>query len=323
MAKVMTSDDLIRSLKRRALIPTDQSTFSNEDFLEILNEEMDTGILPYLLEQHEEHLVNYVEIEADSTFPFEYAIPYRAIGNKLRDVALVNGSGIVYELSRASLEEISDYQTFTTTDDTGVFYVENNKIVLMNLNTSIGAKIRMYFYLRPSSLVLQKETGKITSIAKGATETVLTLENFPSKFAKNPQFDIVGSRSPNKLKKFDISIDPDNINQNTKSVTIPNDLLPEDLEVNDYLCQAEESPFPQIPTELHPILAQRGAVYCLESLGDTEGLSNAIRKLESMEKGVTNLIENRVEGAPQKIKARHTPLRDAVISRNNNRFRGN
>jgi hypothetical protein len=320
MAKVMTSDDLIRSLKRRALIPTDQSTFSNEDFLEILNEEMDTGILPYLLEQHEEHLVNYTELEADKTFPFEYAIPYRAIGNKLRDVALVNSSGIAFELSRASLEEISDYQTFTTTEDNGVFYVENNKIVMMNLNTSIGSKVRMYFYLRPSSLVLEKETGKIISIARGATETVLTLESFPTKFANNPQFDIVGSRSPNKLKKFDI--DASSVNQNTKSVTISNDLLPDDLEVNDYLCQAEESPFPQIPTELHPILAQRGAVYCLESLGDTEGLSNAMRKLQSMEKGVTNLIENRVEGAPQKIKTRNSPLRDAVNSSWNKRFRG-
>lgn len=316
----MTSDDLIRSLKRRALIPTDQSTFSNEDFLEILNEEIDTGILPYLLEQHEEHLVNYIDLPADLTAPFEYEIPYRAIGNKLRDVALIDSSGNIYELSRASLEELSDYQSFTTIDDTGVFYVENNKIVMMSVNASPNSKIRMYFYLRPSSLVLEKESGKITSISTGATETVITLENFPSKFSNNPQFDIVGSRSPNKLKKFDITASQ--TNSNTKSVTISNDQLPDDLRVGDYLCQAEESPFPQMPTELHPILAQRGAVYCLESLGDTEGLGNAVRKLQSMEKGVTNLIENRVEGAPQKIKSRHSPLRDAIIGRWNTRNRG-
>jgi hypothetical protein len=320
MARAKTSDELIKSLKRRALIPTDQSTFSNEDFLEILNEEMDTGILPYLLEQHEEHLVNFIERPADLVAPFEYTIPYRAIGNKLRDVALIDASGNPFELSRVSLEEISDYSSFTTIDQTGVFYLENNKVVLLNLNASVNSKVRMYFYLRPSSLVLTKETGKIIAIAQGATETVLTLETFPSKFANSPEFDIVGSRSPNKLKSFDINATQ--VNSNTKSVTIANDSLPEDLEVNDYICQAEESPYPQIPTELHPILAQRGAVYCLESLGDTEGLSNAARKLESMEKGVTNLIENRVEGAPQKIKPRHTNLRNAV-GRTNNNNRGN
>lgn len=320
MAKTMTSDDLIRSLKRRALIPTDQSTFSVEDFLEILNEEMDTGILPYLLEQHEEHLVNFIELDADQEAPFEYAIPYRAIGNKLRDVALVDSSGNIFELSRVSLEEISDYNSFNSLDDSGVFYLENNKVVLLSVNSSANSKIRMYFYLRPSTMVLTKDTGKIIAIAKGSTETVLTLDNFPSDYANNPLFDIVGSRSPNKLKKFDIAAL--SVNQNTKSVTISNDLLPEDLEVSDYLCQAEQSPYPQIPTELHPILAQRGAVYCLESLGDTEGLSNAIRKLEKMEKGVTNLIENRVEGAPQKIKPRHTPLRDSVLGKYRIRNRG-
>lgn len=320
MAKPMTSDDLIRSLKRRALIPTDQSTFSTDDFLEILNEEMDTGVLPYLLEQHEEHLVNFIEIDADQESPFEYIIPYRAIGNKLRDISLIDASGNPYELSRVSLEEISDYQSYSSVSDSGVFYLENNKVVMMGLNGRAGAKIRMYFYLRPSSLVLTKETGKIISIATGATETVITLDNFPSDYANNPLFDIVGSRSPNKLKKFDVSAA--SVSQLTKSITIANDLLPSDLEVNDYICQAEQSPYAQIPTELHPILAQRGAVYCLESLGDTEGLGNAARKLESMEKGVTNLIENRVEGAPQKIKARHTPLRDSVMGRFNTRNRG-
>ena len=320
MAKVMSSDDLIRSLKRRALIPTDQSTFSNEDFLEILNEEMDTGILPYLLEQHEEHLVNYVDLPADLESPFEYEIPYRAIGNKLRDVALIDSASNFYELSRASLEEISDYKNYSGSGSSGVFYLENNKVVLMNVSSQANSKIRMYFYLRPSSLVLEKEAGKITAIATGATETVITLENFPSGYANNPLFDIVGSRSPNKLKKFDVSAQ--SINQNTKSVTILNENLPDDLVTGDYLCQAEESPFPQIPTELHPILAQRGTVYCLESLGDTEGLSNAMRKLKSMEKGVTNLIENRVEGAPQKVKSRHNTLRDGISGRFVNKNRG-
>lgn len=318
MAKTMTSDDLIRSLKRRAMIPTDQSTFSPDDFLEILNEEISTGILPYLIEQHEEHLVNYVEL--DITDNNEYVIPYRSVGNKLRDVSYIDSSGNPYELSRISLEEISDYSGTSSYGQDGVFYLENNKIVIPSLSTQPGAKLRMYFYLRPSSLVLVKNTGKITAIAQGATETVLTLDNFPEDFNNDILFDIVGSATPNKLKVFDKS--KVTSNSNTKSVTLLNSDVPEDLVKGDYLCKAEESPYPQMPTELHAILAQRGAVYCLESLGDTEGLSNANRRLEKMEKAVTNLIENRVEGAPQKVKNRHSPLRDA-ISRSYSKRRGN
>lgn len=321
MAKPMTSDQLIKSLKRRAMIPSDQSTFDTEDFLEILNEEISTGILPYLLEQKEEHLVNYVEVDiSGNSSPLSFDIPYRSVGNKLRDVSYIDSSGNAYELSRISLEEISDYSSNSSTIQGGVFYLENNSVVIPNMTSQSGSKIRMYFYLRPSSLVQVKDAGKILSIAKGATETVITLDNFPSKFSNDVKFDIVGSASPNKLKKFDV--DKITTNSNTKSVTIANEDVPSDIVVGDFICEAQESPFPQMPTELHTILAQRGAVYCLESLGDTEGLSNATRRLNDMEKAVTNLIENRVEGAPQKIKTRHSPLRDAVSGAYNKR-RGN
>lgn len=310
MAKPLTSDSLIRSLKRRALIPTDQSTFSPEDFLEILNEEMNTGILPYLLEQHEEHLVNFVELDFNEDPNIGYPIPYRAVGNKLRDIAYIDAAGNPSELSRISLEEISDYSNAFSYDGYGVAYLENNRVIIPNVSAKSDTKIRMYFYLSPSDLVLVKETGKILAIATGTTETVLTLDNFPDKFNNDILFDIVGSVSPNKLKKFDLNAI--SVDQNTKSVTISNDLLPNDLVVGDFVCQAQETPYPQIPTELHPILAQRGAVYCLESMGDTEGLGNAQRRLDKMEKSVTNLIENRIEGAPVKIKSRHSPLRDAI-----------
>ena len=38
MAKPLKTDKLIRSIKRRAMIPEDQVTFDTEDFLEMINE---------------------------------------------------------------------------------------------------------------------------------------------------------------------------------------------------------------------------------------------------------------------------------------------
>jgi hypothetical protein len=62
-------------------------------------------------------------------------------------------------------------------------------------------------------------------------------------------------------------------------------------------------------------LAQRVAVACLEALGDEQGLMAAQRRLEMMEKSSNDLIDNRVEGAPEKITNRHGTLREAVGGR--------
>lgn len=307
MAKVMTSEDLIRSLKRRALIPTDQSTFTDDDFLEILDEEVDTGLLPYLLEQHEEHLVTFVEVDATNDNN-RYKIPYRATGNKLRDVAYIDASGNPYEMTRISLEEISDYNTFYTVNRDNAFYIEGDEFVVVSIYPKQSAKFRIYFYMRPSKLVKLDQVGVVNGIDRVAG--TISISNFPSDFSNLPDMDFVGARTPNKIKAFDLT--PVSVNANAKSVTFAAADIPADLEVGDYLCKAEETPVPQVPTELHPILAQRGAVHCLESLGDTEGLANATNKLEKMEKAVMNIIEDRVEGAPQKINPRHTTLRDSM-----------
>lgn len=320
MAKPMTSSDLIKSLKRRGLIPTDQSTFDNDDFLEILNEELQLSLLPLLLSMKEEHLVNYKEIPNDTEAPIRYQVPYRSVGNKLRDVSYIDASGNPYEMSRISLEEISDYSNFYSLNSYGVFYMENDNVVIPSANSEVSSKIRMYFYLRPSDLVLEEEVGVINGITKNATETTISIATFPDKFSNNPAFDIVGGKSPNKIRGFDI--EASSVNKLTKSIVLKNEDVPEDIEVGDYLCQAEETPVPQIPTEMHPLLAQMAVVYILESLGDTEGLANASRRLEMMKKNVTNLIDNRVEGAPQKIKPRHTTLTSRYTRFNNKNIRG-
>jgi hypothetical protein len=85
---------------------------------------------------------------------------------------------------------------------------------------------------------------------------------------------------------------------------------------------AEESIVPNIPTELHPILAQRVAISCLEAMGDENNKQSAERKLASMEKDAGTFLDNRVEGANQKIKSRHSPLVNTLntLGRRNRRW---
>lgn len=80
------------------------------------------------------------------------------------------------------------------------------------------------------------------------------------------------------------------------------------IQVGDYVCLANECIIPQIPPDLHNVLAERTAARILAALGDTEGLQVSNAKLQEIEVRQGTLLDNRVEGAPQKVLARHSLL---------------
>ena len=100
----------------------------------------------------------------------------------------------------------------------------------------------------------------------------------------------------------------------TGSVTIP-----KKLNVDDAISLPEETSIPQVPIELHPMLAQRVVMRCLEALGDAPGLQAAAAKLADMEAKTGSLIDNRVESAPLKVVPRHTPIKRSLYSNNRRR----
>jgi hypothetical protein len=301
MSRALTSSKLIESVRTRAMLPDDTSVYTDQRILDVLNEQIDTSLLPALLSINEEHLV--VSQDNSTSSNNRYKIPYRAIGNKLRDVNYSIGD-TVYELSRMSLEELSDYRTNGTNRyQNDVFYLEGDEIVLLSSSRSYS-NLKMYFYLRPNVLVREKEVGKITTIDKGTG--LITFEKFPENFSNLTEFDFVSNVTPNRILKWDITKTDSDVS--TKSIIFDPADIPEGLSVGDYICAKEESPVPNIPTEYHPILAQMAAVHILEALNDTEGLQNATRRLDRMLNSVMKMTDNRVEGAPQKIKQRHTPL---------------
>lgn len=80
-------------------------------------------------------------------------------------------------------------------------------------------------------------------------------------------------------------------------------------QLGDYICAAGESIIPQLPPDLHNMLAEKTAARILASLGDQAGLAIANEKIKEMEYRQGNLLDDRVDGAPQKITARHSILR--------------
>lgn len=395
MSSILKTSDLIRSIKRRAFIPSSQETFTDEDFLEMATEEINLGLVTLIQRMHEEHLVYYIDIDV---VPGEqrYAIPPRAHGNKLRDVALIDENNNAFEMHRYSLTEISDFTNTTTYINNRGFYLENNDVILNNFDTAIGQKLRMYFYMRPNVLVTEDKGASISSITNLVEEdfinsksaiisntiagnptiitsanhgltsgnkvsisgtvslngiyeiTVIDSNNFsielasvtggdvgswklmldviqfqldqvPDHFLTNPLFDFVQNISPNKIISYDIQLN--SIDQTLKTISFKKEAV-DHVPVGSYITVSEETVVPNIPTELHPILAQRVAVACLEALGDEQNKQSAERKLANMEKDAGTFLDNRVEGAIQKIKSRHSPLVNTLntLGRRNRRW---
>lgn len=393
MSSILTTDKLVKTIKRRGFVPNSQETMTDEDLLQIATEEMNFAIVPMLMRAQEEHLVYTFDVDFELN-KSKYEIPDRAHGNKLRDVSLIDNNGNVYEMFRYSLDEVSDFNRNGNRSNTRGFYIENNQVVLLGELQSNYKSLRFYIYLRPNALVPfdqgsvilskvnQFETDNINpfsqnilSISTGTDSildlvstsglsnndyititssnstpsldgnwqvqvlnstqvkiqntnvtvagnsgvstkiiecSVFTLNKVPKKYSADLLYDFTGGKAPNKILYWNIPIN--SLNFNTKVVSFPKTLI-SDVSVNDFLSIAEESIVPNVPVELHPVLAQRVVVAYMEAMGDEQGKQSAERKLKDMETNVMTLLDNRVEAANVKIKNRHGVLQQTSRSR--------
>jgi hypothetical protein len=249
----------------------------------------------------------------------KYNIPYRAIGNKLREVAFRDTNGNIFEMTRIGIGDLPFYNGPQTYGRVYVYYIANNQICLVpdSLAQSTGTTMLVSYYIRPNSLVLLKNVAPITAINRTTGE--ITVSNIPTEFSTLLTFDFIKAKSPHRSLGIDKSMI--GINSLTKILTFSLSDIPSDLDVGDHVCLATESAIPQIPSDLHAMLVQRVVRRCLEALGDTEGLSSSTMKLSELEKGTNTLIDNRVEDSCQKVVNRHAILRRGLYSRRY-RYRG-
>lgn len=307
----LTTNALLKSIKRRAMIPDNQNTFTDQDFIDLMNEEMMIGIVPSILQMKEEYFMfkEVVPLVSDKS---NYPIPERALAGKLRELCFRDTpTGLnanEYEMTQIAVDDRYTGLSNGTgsADFTGFrrFYLMGNDVILHpSVGPSAYGALTFYYYIRPNSLVKDSSVATIVSINRA--NGTLTLSSVPSGYTTTSsanelvKYDFVKARSGHNILDIDITLN--SINSNTKTVILDPNKIPKDLEVGDYLTLAGQSCIPNIPTELHMVLAQRVAQRLLEAIGDTEGLNNATAKIAEMESKLTTMIDNRVEGAPRKV----------------------
>ncbi len=316
----MTSDDLIASIERRILVPLNQSTFSEQDFLDFATEEMNLGVVPMVISNHEDYYVfpEDVGLIANQT---KYDIPYRAIGNKIKDIYLVDSGGNLFEMTRVQKSDtVSSADTaHYLGSNLSRFYVENNQVCLTVDPDVVSSaySLRFSYYIRPNALVPNVEIAQVISVDRNTG--IITVDAVPDKFLESNLdgssrlIDFIKAKSPHKIMSYDVSVSA--FDQNSTTITLDPADIPADLQMNDIIAMAGETCIPQIPSDLHVLLAHRVATRILESLGDTEGLQNANVKLKELESKSNILVTNRVDDAPKIINNKFSPLRSGLNRR--------
>lgn len=314
MPGYLTSNSLIETVKREALIPENQRTFTDDDFLAFANQEMRIGLVPTIMIHHQEYLVRDSDAIPLVASQSNYAIPYRAIGGKFRDIFYADSDGNLQPMTRINPDNRAYFQDASLQNKFIFYYIQGNDIVLQPAvgENPTGSLIFSY-YMRPNDLVTEDRVAIITNIAEGVSETVLTVDEIPDGFTTSVLYDLLQTKPGHKTYDFDLTATA--VDSVSNTITFDNDDIPTDLVVGDYVAFAGECIIPQVPSDLHDVLSQRVVLRCLQALGAKEDYAVAASKLNEMNNNTSTLIDNRSEGNPEKIVNLKGILRSSKIRR--------
>lgn len=271
----------------KLLATVSEGRYTDQELLDLAYDQLIAEVCPLLITVREEYLVRTVE-EAIVANTARHSVYARALGNTLRDVKMVNGTTVT-ELWRVDEEEAVE-----TTGTPSGFYLEGNYIVLTPVPATTTGNLRQSYYARPGKLVPVAEAARITAI-NTATMTVTCA--FPSTWTTTNTFDFVKAKGGFEHLGLDYAAS----SVASGAITFTTS-LPSNLAVGDYVALAGESPVPQIPQELHPLLVQMTVSRVLESMENPAQAASEAR-CEKLKAAAVALLSNRVQGAPKKFKS--------------------
>ena len=287
-----TSAALIASVRRRAMAPTSQLLFTDDELAAILTEELHADIVPLLMKEQEDFLVQNYDQAIDTSVNVYY-LPPRAVGGKLRDVVLVDATGNEVDFPRIGDQQSKQAPLVVNVRTQGWVFEMDRVKILPNAQGLGSFTLRMKFYRRPNNIVKTSSAGQITAINTGTRE--VTLGNAPSSWTASTLFDVIQGTPFFRAWGEDQAI------SGIAGSVLTFSALPTGMAVGDWVAEQGFSPIAQIPYELHNILAQRAVIKVLEDMGDKAGMDNAVEVYTDMAEKFRALVSPRSDGTPQKL----------------------
>jgi len=300
-----TSDALLRSVRRKAFMPINDETFSDDDILEMATEELRAYCVPLLKSINEEYLVRYYDYTtATMSNNRVYALPERCTGEVLKDVQYSDSSGSFMPMTRVEPENSFRFDVGAgSSGGSSCYYLQDDNIVL-NAAPNF-ATLRIRYFMRPSKLVkleLSTVVASYTALTRLIGVTLDLTTPFYTHLVAVPSWKLDIIRPRPGFRSTTIDLTTSYVTGTAPLVvytgTVPTgDPIPA---VNDIICLAGESCFPQIPVDMHPLLAQRTAMRMLEGK-NSAGYALLAQELVASEGRLRGMLENRVEGGSRFI----------------------
>lgn len=173
-----------------------------------------------------------------------------------------------------------------------------------NLNTNIATivcNVKLQFSL------VQNQDGSSVCYSIPTTQILGCNATIPQNIINGALIDFLETRSGHKTKGMNVKV-PANGVSGTQLIFNTTD-IPDNLVSGDYVCLAQECVIPQIPDDLHTVLAERTCSRILAAIGDTAGLQVTAAKIQEMEGKQGTVLDNRSEGSLIKVFNKNSLLR--------------
>lgn len=286
MASPYTTTHLVQSILRRGYFGAGTGMTATQ-MLAWASEEQSLYVMAFLKGLREEFTVVPLELAVTED---TVSLPVRAAGGALRTATWFPGAQTSQSINLVRIEpEQRPYFDNVGPQPYGYLFQGNNLVLLPNPATGT---LRLSYQQRLSRLVLPEECGEIEAIDTGTGE--VTLVDVPSDFDDSETYDFV-SNTPNFVTR---GIDEEAVSIVGDVITF--DELPAGLAVGDWVCLAGETPIPQLPTEVHFLLAQRTAEVIAASQGSAR-LKDIRDELQQARADATALLSPRNDGSPRPI----------------------
>lgn len=282
----------IANIKRRCAVPTSQLTYTDQDFTDLCNDELQGQVVPLIMSTREEFFVKPLDISS----PYDGIIdfPTTTVASKVRSVCYLQQTRplTLINLPRIDLDIVTGVG-FNSLSTLAGFYIQGNKLVLYpNSSVPTGTPLRIYLYERTLKLAPPSAYGQILSIDTMANSVVLDF--VPVAWTVGMQVNSVSNVTP-----FAVTNNTAVITALSSPTVVFDDVT--GMVVGDYVSEYLYSAVPQIPIEAHAYLAQMTAQICLEGLGDAQGAAVAMKKAEALKESLLIMISQRVDGSVKKI----------------------
>lgn len=277
------TSDLLTAVKRRAFSPSNQVTLTDSDILDLATEELHSYVVPLVNGVREGYFEHYEDFAVSAT-DNEIEIPDRAVGGRVNYVVFrENGRDVpIPRIDPLDVYRENDALYINSLMDTNPgYYIRNHTIVLRG-QVSIPT-VRVYYFARPGDLVETTAARQVVTVNPGS----LVLSSSLGTLTTGVAFDIIRNTPGFVPLGFDLTA--------TVSVATLTFSPPDGVAVGDWVSLSNQSPIPQIPYELHPLLRERTVAAVLQSLGYKQDAQLAFAAAAAMEQKSIDMITLRAD----------------------------